>query len=208
MRRHPGGGPRRPGSSRRRRGARPCNPRTPWVEPRLAHLLVWRAPSPPADPQDLLGAWRLLRAAERAASDRTGVRGPAVGRLRCWTSSTTCWTGPRYPLFVLTWPARAGRAAARLGRRRARSYLADLEPLPRRPCERAAGWAGARAAGRAAGRSLEPAEGAAVCGGDGADAAGPGAAGPGRRRVPVAAPIEALGVPETLHALIAAGWTA
>ena len=49
-------------------------------------------------------AWRqLLRGARRAAPDGAGVRGPALGRRRrCSTSSTTSWTGPTgVPLLVV-----------------------------------------------------------------------------------------------------------
>ena len=75
-----------------------------WIEPRLAHLLGLAERGAPRSGGPLLGLAALLRAAGRGKPDRAGLRGPALGRRRaCSTSSSTCSSGrATYPLFVLT----------------------------------------------------------------------------------------------------------
>ena len=65
-----------------------------WVEPRLAHLLGLEERARPRSGGSVRGLAALLRAAGRAVPDGPGLRGPAVGRRRrCSTSSSTCSSG-------------------------------------------------------------------------------------------------------------------
>ena len=178
-----------------------------WIEPRLAHLLGLAERGRRRPRRPLRGLAAVLRAPGRAAARRcsssrtcSGPTRPArLHRAICSTgraatdSSCSRWRGPSWP------------SGGRVGRGGAAYDSLSLEPLaPRRWTRCSTGRP--RAARRAAVADPRPRRGrSAVRGRDGAHAARPRPARAARATATVATgEIDALDVPETLHALIAA----